>query len=193
MKSLKYRFSILVVLMTLVSCTRDTEKREYQIMPDMTRHHALEAQETVITAKGDTISAMRMPVEGTIHRGHEPYLAETADEAALLVNPVKATLAVLKNGQKYFNINCTPCHGQFGAGDGKVITEATRKQRMPKPPELYSAKVLKWEDGRIYHIIMKGQGNMPSYADRMDRETRWAVVHYVKAIAKAKNGLVSLD
>ena len=190
MRSLKLISSFLVILMGLTSCTRDPEKREYQIMADMSFHYALEAQEAL---DGDSVSVMRMPVEGTIPRGFEPYLPQDIDEAASLVNPLEGSIEVLNTGRKFFNINCVPCHGKFGAGDGNVITKATYDDRMPKPPELFSSKLVGWEDGRIFHIIAKGQGNMPSYADRMDADTRWAVVHYVRAIQQAKHGKVSAE
>lgn len=196
MKLLKLKYSILLLLVVMMSCTRGPEKREYQIMPDMTRHYALEAQEELVDADGNPTgkSVMRMPVEGTIPRGFEPYLPTTIEEAKELVNPLKPSKSVLKIGRKFYNINCVPCHGKFGAGDGNVIAKATYDERMPKPPELYSKKLTNdFTDGQIFHIITKGQGNMPSYANRMDRDTRWAVVQYVRAIQKAKYGIVTAE
>jgi len=196
MKSSKLKYSILLLLVLLMSCTRGPEKREYQIMPDMTRHHAHEAQEEYVNEKGEaTGMSMRTPVKGTIPRGHEPYLLgkDDIELAKNTKNPLASTKEVLKQGRKLYNISCVPCHGKFGAGDGNVITKATYNQRMPKPPELYTDKLTKeWTDGQIFHVITKGQGNMPEYGNRLSRDERWAIVHYVRAIQKAKNGLVAV-
>ena len=42
---------------------------------------------------------MRLPVEGTVARGHLPYPIETQDEAAVLNNPLPRTAAVLQAGK----------------------------------------------------------------------------------------------
>ena len=197
MRLSKLKFSLLLVSILLISCSRGPEKREYQIMPDMTRSYAHEAQEEKLNEKGEHTgeSVMRKPAKGSIPRGFEPYLLDKDDfdGAKALINPLEPTKDILVKGRKFYNINCTPCHGKFGAGDGAVITKATLNQRMPKPPELYGKSSLSLTDGEIFHIITMGRGNMPSYANRMDRETRWAIVNYVRLIQDIKTDKIKTN
>jgi mono/diheme cytochrome c family protein len=57
------------------------------------------------------------------------------------------------------------------------------------PPSLLSQKVSQWPDGRIYHLITRGQNLMPSYASQILPEDRWAVIQYVRALERAANPL----
>lgn len=175
------------LMLLIASCSRDTDQREYEIMPDMARSYALKPQEA--DPNNPNISSMRVPPKGTVPRGFQPYPYEQSEgelAGAELFNPIPATKEVIETGKKYYNINCVPCHGTYGAGDGNVVTKAKLNPRMPAPPALYSDKLKNYPDGRIYHIIMTGQGaNMPSYANRMDVNTRWAVVNYVRVLQDA--------
>ena len=38
------------------------------------------------------------------------------------------------------------------------------------------------KDGRIYHIITNGQGNMPSFATQVTRNDRWRVIAYIRSV-----------
>ncbi|MDI6400686.1 cytochrome c, partial [Balneolaceae bacterium ANBcel3] len=69
--------------------------------------------------------AMRMPVEGTIARGHlqtDHIFYEGVDSDGRYVTeiPVDVTRAFLYRGQEVYNIYCTPCHGGAGDGNGPV-------------------------------------------------------------------------
>ena len=56
-----------------------------------------------------------------------------------------------------------------------------------KPPSLHSTKLKEWPDGKIYHVISEGQNVMPGYAKQILADERWAVVHYVRALQRAKD------
>lgn len=175
--------NLVIAAAVLSSCNRDTEARELEYMPDMYRSYAIKAQEESPTDSGKT--AMLLPPKGTIPRGHQPYLFAVADGEKAgneLINPLPMSAEILMTGKKYYDINCTPCHGKAGAGDGNVITKAQYNPRMPKPPVLYSQKLVDYKDGQLFHIISVGQGNMPAYANRIDVNTRWAIVNYVRTI-----------
>ena len=194
LSKLNTKFSFILLIAFLASCSRSADTREYEIMNDMSKSYAQKAQEELVNAKGEKTgkSVMRKPVEGTIPRGFEPYPYKTDLEAKNIKNPLPATEEVIVTGKKYYNINCLPCHGTYGAGDGNVITKAERNQRMPKPPELYSDNLTNnWTDGQIYHLISIGRNNMPGYSNRIDVNTRWAIVHYVRALQKAKTNAIA--
>lgn len=144
-------------------------------MPDMYYSPAIKAQEE---------GGMRMPVKGTVPRGFTPYdyaVENNEDLGRKLVNPLTRTKAVMLRGQQQFNTYCLVCHGAYGEGDGSVVP------KMPRPPSLQSEKVQKWPDGRIFHVISAGQNVMPSYSTQIAQEDRWAIVHYIRALQRAKH------
>ncbi|MCU0411732.1 MAG: DUF3341 domain-containing protein [Bacteroidetes bacterium] len=126
---------------------------------------------------------MRPPVEGTIARGFIPYAFHgKADEAGkMLVNPLLATAPVIDRGKAKYLTFCSPCHGNFGAGDSRL------RGQFPNPPTLNSDKVRNWSDGSIFHVITDGQNVMPSYASQISRDDRWAIVHYIRVLQRAQN------
>ena len=63
-------------------------------------------------------------------------------------------------------------------GKGTVV-----EKMILKPPMLVSQKVKDYSDGRIYHIIMRGQGLMGHYANQLIHEKdRWAVINYIRSL-----------
>ncbi len=47
-----------------------------------------------------------------------------------------------------------------------------------------NSNVLKWEDGRFFHIITVGRARMKSYAAQISPEDRWAIIHYIRLLQK---------
>lgn len=125
--------------------------------------------------------AMRMPVEGTVARGHLEidlaFFQGINDDGSYVERmPVDITRSFLKQGQHQYNVFCTPCHGGVGDGNGPVseygyiaaslLTESARN--MP--------------DGEIYSAIYNGVRTMNSYRHQIKAEDRWAIVAYVRAL-----------
>lgn len=128
-------------------------------------------------------AGMRPPVDGTVARGFIPYEYKGMPDSSIkfLSNPLAVSKEVLERGQDRYNIYCSPCHGYFGDGDGRL------RGQFPKPPSLHNSKVAAWSDGNIYHVITNGQNVMPSYADQVSRDDRWAIIHYIRALQRSKN------
>ncbi|MEI7812608.1 MAG: quinol:electron acceptor oxidoreductase subunit ActD [Ignavibacteria bacterium] len=135
---------------------------------------------TVLFADG---FGMRLPVEGSVARGFEPYLykGNQASASKNLINPLLPVKENLSMGRMKFDIFCSPCHGYFAKGDSRL------RGQFPNPPSLHSEKVRNFRDGDIYHIITEGQNVMPSYAKQISREERWAVILYVRALQRSQN------
>jgi mono/diheme cytochrome c family protein len=175
--------AILILLLTtaaLSGCEKKTPDLEF--MPDMYDSPAFKAQEEDANSKDG--SSARIPPEGTIPRGFQPYpfaLEENEKAGKSLRNPLQTTKSNLERGQKLYNIYCIVCHGSKGLGDGNVVPP------FPRPPSLLSDKVRQWADGNIYHVITKGQNLMPSYAHQIAGDDRWAVILYVRAMQRATN------
>jgi hypothetical protein len=125
---------------------------------------------------------MRKPVEGTVARGYLPYPYKgIAVPTEVLSNPLLPTKEVLDLGQKKFLTYCSPCHGNFGDGDSRL------RGQFPNPPTLHSDRARSFSDGMIYHIMVNGQNVMPSYQSQTTSEERWSIVHYIRALQRAKN------
>lgn len=155
----------------MLSCS-NPERPERVFMPNMVDSPAVKAQETV----------MKTPPEGTLPMGYDryPYQKEEGDRAGEeLANPLKSKKAVLALGQKKYDTSCIVCHGPTGKGNGTIVP------KFPMPPSLHSDKVREWSDGRIFHVITKGQNLMPSYATQITPEERWAIVYYVRVLQRA--------
>ncbi len=127
--------------------------------------------------------SMREPVKGTVAKGFMPYLYTGQPDSAekYLVNPSFPDDANLELGKERYDIYCSPCHGLYGDGDGRL------NNQFPNPPSLHTDKVRNWKDGRIFHIMTEGQNIMPSYAKQITREQRWAIINYVRALQRAKH------
>jgi mono/diheme cytochrome c family protein len=175
------KFGILILVLAalaLVACEKSTPDLEF--MPDMYNGPGFKAQEEDLNAKDG--SSARVPPEGTIPRGFQPYpyaVDENEKAGRALHNPLQPTKANLQRGQKLYNIYCIVCHGSKGLGDGNVVPP------FPRPPSLLSDKVRQWADGNIYHVITKGQNLMPSYAHQIQGDDRWAVILYIRAMQRA--------
>ena len=102
-------------------------------------------------------------------------LPATIDSFNVLVNPTPVSDASIENGHKYFQINCVPCHGDRGMGDGPVT-----KYGMPGinlMTEITRAR----SDGYIFGMIRNGRGLMPPY-NRIEEMDRWDVVNYLRGL-----------
>lgn len=142
-------------------------------MPDMAYSPALKAQE----------EGMRPPPPGTIPVGFSGMPSDmTMEEAGVKYkNPLEPTELVLKRGRQQFNTYCVACHGPYGEGNGTVVP------KFPMPPSLQSDKIRNYADGNIFYIITNGQNLMPSYKAQLKlKADRWAIVHYIRALQKAK-------
>jgi mono/diheme cytochrome c family protein len=97
--------------------------------------------------------------------------------------PPPVSLGLLQHGRATFQIYCTPCHGEAGAGDGKVV-----QRGFPKPPDLAEAKIRQADARHLYEVITRGYGVMYPFADKIDPADRWAVVAYLRVLQTARAG-----
>ncbi len=111
-------------------------------------------------------------------------LPNVIDSMSPLPNPVAPDTASLRRGRVYFQINCAPCHGRAGKGDGT----ATKLGMVPMP--LVSDRAKNFADGYIWGMIRNGRGLMPSY-NRIEEMDRWDVVNYVRGLQGRIEGVVA--
>lgn len=122
--------------------------------------------------------------------GHVPYYYDNTVEGRLAAmeqlndNPFPITEEGLAQGKKLYDIFCGICHGAAGNGLGYIYdTDANPNAAYPLAPanflrdEFYDAS-----NGRYYHAIIYGYNAMGAYADKINYEERWQVIHYIRSL-----------
>ncbi len=174
--------AVLALVTTLAACSLDKSKPNIELIQDMMESPAIKAQEYDPTAPNGISS--RVPPQGTVPKGFEPYAPGNNFEASTsLKNPLAGEMSeeVLSVGMTHYNTQCMVCHGQVGEGSAK----STVAEFMAlKPPTLLSDKIRGWTDGQIYHVITIGQGVMGGYAHHIPQQERWQVVNYIRHLQK---------
>ncbi len=136
--------------------------------------------------------ADRMPVEHTVMRGmlrEDDHLNRGKDATGAFARGFPASLTVdmkfMERGRDRYTIYCLPCHGAVGDGNG-----ITKQYGMGSTASYHDDRLRKMAEGEIYNTITIGtqNKNMPSYADKLSPEDRWAVIAYVRALQRAQQG-----
>ncbi|MBB4078248.1 mono/diheme cytochrome c family protein [Lewinella aquimaris] len=140
---------------------------------------------------GDHMNAMSIPTNG-----HVPYYYEDTPEgreAAIadnLANPFPITDAGMVRGANLYNIFCAICHGEAGNGLGYIYdTDQNPQAKYPAAPASFlRPEFLEASNQRYYHAIMYGYNVMGAYADKMNYEERWQVIHYIRSLQAKETG-----
>lgn len=176
MKSLIKITAIVIVLVAMVSCKKDT-RPNYQFMPNMYESAGYETyKENPMFENG---MASREPAEGSVPRGYVPFDIDNTLEGfdlakTTLKNPLDSTQVNLDKGGVLFNIYCAICHGNKGDGQGNLVK---REKFLGVPSFDDAGRAI--TEGSIYHTIHYGKNAMGSYANQLSIEERWQVVAYV--------------
>lgn len=137
----------------------------------------------------DGTSARPIPAD-TVARGHlqDDTLLFTGKDASGQDStefPFPITQEVLERGQQRFNIYCAPCHGLGGDGDGIVV-----QRGFNPPPSYHSDRLRQAPVGHFFEVISNGFGAMPSYADQVPVNDRWAIIAYIRALQLSQHATV---
>ena len=97
-------------------------------------------------------------------------------------NPLPITAELLKRGQQRFTINCSPCHGALGDGNGIIPQRGYRH-----PPSYHIERLRKAPLGYFFDVMTNGFGQMSSYATQVPPDDRWAIVAWVKTLQASQN------
>jgi mono/diheme cytochrome c family protein len=169
--SVERRF-VLLLLVPLAGCDWFTDlKRQPKIDP-------WEAYSYDSVAKFRGQPSMSVPITGAMAPGYMVSYApmpQTVDSMSSLANPTPMSDASVANGKKYYQINCTVCHGASGRGDGP----ATRYGFAGISIVMDMSK--NRSDGYLFGMIRNGRGLMPSY-NRIEEMDRWDLVNYIRAL-----------
>src|SRR4051812_28325691 len=176
-------------------------KPSLYIFPDMERQLKLRPQkENGFFTNG---LSSQLPVPGTVARGAPLQTANgpvyafedspvntgriTGTTNFLENNPLPITTELIERGRQRFTINCSPCHGQIGDGNG--ITK--KIGAMAVVGNLHDKRMVEMPDGEIFYVISNGRSLMQSYAANIEVRDRWAIVAYVRALQLARLGSVA--
>jgi len=194
---LKFIFSTFLLgsaIALLSSCSAGGDNPGYEYAPNMYHSFAYEPL-TQEADKPNTINPngmnMREPVKHTIARGQLDYAKysftvsnESYETAAGLQNPVSASPEVIAQGQTLYNINCTPCHGDAGKGDGTLVADG----KFPPPPSYDSDRIKTTPDGKLFYSIRYGKNLMGAYGTVLNPEQIWKVIHYIRTVSGPYKG-----
>lgn len=100
--------------------------------------------------------------------------------------PFPVTRAVLERGQKCFEINCVPCHGETGDGNGIVV-----QRGFPAPPSYHIERLLNAPVGHFFDVMTHGYGVMYPFASRVAPSDRWAIAAYIRALQLSEHATLA--
>ncbi len=179
-------FLICVFVVSVAGFRGSTSRRPpIEMFDDMDRQLKLRPQKEFGFSADNRSS--RLPVAGTIARGSHyedtPALTGripgTTNGVDLI--PIPVTRKLLQRGQERFQINCLPCHGALGDGNG-----ITKKYGMAVVANLHEARIVKLPDGEIFNVITSGKGLMGAYGANVVPEDRWAIIAYLRALQRSR-------
>jgi mono/diheme cytochrome c family protein len=177
--------ALLAFALVFQACNKGPEHPGYEFMPDMYRSSSYETY-SANPNFADGMTA-RMPVKGTVPRGFTPYPFENTNEGyeaagVHFTNPLEASKANIEKGKKLYSTFCTPCHGDDGTGQGKLV----QLDKFPPPPS-FKTQLLELPEGKMFHSITYGRNMMGPHAAQLTMEERWQVVHYIKELQAPLN------
>lgn len=169
----------LLPALALAGCRGGENRPGYVVLPGMVSSVPYDAYDPNPAFRdGRTLQA---PPDGTVPVGftafpYGPGPEEAARAGRELTNPLAPTEANLARGKQVFETVCSVCHGPKGEGDGPIIG------RFPNPPSLLADRAKTLPDGRVYHVVTRGQGIMPPHALQVVPEDRWRVVLHLRTL-----------
>jgi mono/diheme cytochrome c family protein len=126
----------------------------------------------------------RPVVDGTIARGElELDPARTTGKLGkdYAANPLPRSEAVFRRGRDRFDIYCSPCHDRAGTGAGMIVERGYKP-----PPTLHEDRLRTVADGYLFEVMTQGFGVMPSYAEQVPVDDRWAIAAWIRVLQRSQ-------
>ncbi|MBX7095708.1 MAG: cytochrome c [Flavobacteriales bacterium] len=198
------KFGLSLIVLGLVSCSKDPNSPGYEYMPDMYRSPSVEAYVDYPDFGNPDVQSARVPAKGTIPYSENeskavfnfpyPFAPANADQEAemyeksvVVKNPVIINMenkdVILAEGQKIYEQFCIHCHGEKGDGQGTIVQNG----KISGVPDYKSANLMALPEGKMFHTISYGKGIMGSHAGQINKEERWKVIHYIKSLQNDGN------
>jgi hypothetical protein len=100
--------------------------------------------------------------------------------------PLPVTRKLLERGQECFQINCQPCHGETGEGNGIVV-----QRGFPAPPSYHLDRLRDAPVGHFFDVMTRGYGAMYSFKERVAPADRWAIATYIRALQLSQHAALA--
>jgi len=190
-KKVLNRILLLFVVANLFACNRDRNNPGWDYFPDMFYSTAYETYSK--NPNFEDGMTMRTPVPGTIPRDFTPFEYSNDPESRIkagkeLLNPFILTPDALSRGKKVYTTFCLGCHGNSGAGDGRLFTSGLYTL---KPLSLVGENAAKLRDGEIYHTITLGIRSMGAHGSQIRPDDRWMLVLYIRNLQEQGKETIS--
>ena len=122
---------------------------------------------------------------------------ERPEPPATIGDPPTATPELVARGKDlYQKAKCSRCHGEEGKGDGESAPDLTDDLKFPiRPADLTRGRLKGGSTVRdVFRTMTLGLDGspMPSFADSMSEEERWAISYYVLSLSAWKDPLTGL-
>jgi mono/diheme cytochrome c family protein len=201
MRYLYYATAFLVVLTISIAGFRGRRSTQppVEIFPDMDRQAKYKPQaESKFFADG---RADRPLPAGVVPRGRTVvadseflrdddflYRGKTATGEFARGFPSGLTIdqKLMERGRERYTIYCAPCHGALGDGQG-----VTRAYGLVTTATYHDDRIRQMPEGEIFNTITNGKNTMSAYADKLSPADRWAVIAYVRALERAREGTIA--
>ena len=170
----------------------------HQDMAYQPSYHAQDAQEVKEAGTLVSLPSARDYVAGSVHRGNlrdDEVLftgkksVKGADGRVTKVEsaefPMTITEEILKRGQARFAVNCLPCHGYLGDGNGMVT-----QRGLVGPANFHSDRLTTSPAGHYFDVITNGYGRMLGQ-EHIHVRDRWAIIAYIRALQLSQNGALA--
>ncbi|HEY7578841.1 MAG TPA: CopD family protein [Acetobacteraceae bacterium] len=109
-------------------------------------------------------------------------LLTDAYPTSFFTSPTEFAATAIAHGARLFAVNCAPCHGAEGHGDGPAARALTMA-----PADLTAPHFWMHSAGDLYWFIAhgftapNGTAAMPAFAGKLSSEAIWALIDYLRA------------
>lgn len=174
--SLSIRFVLGAILLVLAGCRRD--------MFEQPKSNPLGQSDFY----SDGMDSRPIPPHTVAREQNESEAFYTGMVGMNLVTefPLQITRDVLQRGQQCFEVNCVPCHGAAGEGNGIVV-----QRGFPAPPSYHIDRLRNAPVGHFFDVMTRGYGTMFSFASRVTPQDRWAIAAYIRALQLSEHANLS--
>jgi cytochrome c oxidase cbb3-type subunit 2 len=119
---------------------------------------------------------------------------ERPEPATTFKDPPRASAELVERGKDLYRAaRCSQCHGEDGKGDGESAAELTDDLKFPIRPADFTRSQFKGGSTvrDIFRTMTLGLDGspMPSFADSMSEEERWAISYYVLSLSAWRDPL----
>ena len=131
----------------------------------------------------------RPVVEGTIARGQldlDPAHTTGKSGKQYAANPLPRTEVTYRHGRERYDIYCSPCHDRVGTGHGMIVERGYKQ-----PPTFHQERLREVADGYFFEVMTQGFGAMPSHAQQIPVDDRWAIAAWMRVLQRSQYASVA--